>query len=166
MYTYLKSADDGLPLRESGSWAAEKLDYLRRYIDVFETSMREKWLLRNYVDLLAGPGKNLIRETGEILMGSPLLALTTKYPFTAYFFVDFEADTSQALRQRCSASPHADRVQVLTGDCNVEVETMPGCKPWATKKLSAMTKSATSRSCGMPRRTRRSIAFCLPANIR
>ncbi len=39
---YLDPQDDGLPIRESGLWASEKLDYLRRYIDVFETSMRKK----------------------------------------------------------------------------------------------------------------------------
>lgn len=40
MYNYLQPRDDGLPLRQSGQWALEKLDYLRRYIDVFETAMR------------------------------------------------------------------------------------------------------------------------------
>lgn len=38
---YLDPQDDGLPLEDSGLWASDKLDYLRRYIDVFETSMRK-----------------------------------------------------------------------------------------------------------------------------
>jgi hypothetical protein len=61
VYNYLVPEDDGLPMRESGPWAQEKLDYLKRYIDVFETSMRQKWASRNYVDLLSGPGKIRIR---------------------------------------------------------------------------------------------------------
>ena len=86
MQNYLLPQDDGLPMRESGPWVAEKLDYLKRYIDVFETSMRRKWPRRYYIDLFAGPGKCICRGTKVIYLGSPLLALTTKHPFTGYFF--------------------------------------------------------------------------------
>jgi len=122
MYTYLKPEDDGLPVREAGAWALEKLDYLSRYVSVFETSMRDKWQVRNYVDLLAGPGKNQIRETGAVLLGSPLLALTTTYPFTGYHFVEYEPDNMQALRQRCMASDLSDCIHIYNGDCNVLVD--------------------------------------------
>lgn len=97
MYTYLKKTEDGLPMRQTGRCAAVKLDYLRRYIDVFETSMRKKWSFRNYIGLLAGPGKNLVEETGEVMLGSPLLALTTQYPFTGYYFVEQEEENARAL---------------------------------------------------------------------
>ena len=137
MYTYLQPTDDGLPMRPSGAWAAEKLDYLQRYIDVFETSMREKWPVRYYIDLLAGPGKNHIRETGEILLGSPLLALTTRYPFTGYFFVDFDEDNTRALRERCRASAHSDQVNVFTGDCNTEIDqVLAQVRPDASRSLN------------------------------
>ena len=42
MFNYLEPENDGLIMRESGPWAATKLDYLKRYINIFETSMREK----------------------------------------------------------------------------------------------------------------------------
>jgi len=118
MQAYLEAKDDGLPMRKSGAWAAEKLDYLARYIDVFEISMRQKWHIRYYVDLLAGPGKNVIRDSGSVLLGSPLLALTTAYPFTRYFFVDLSDENAQALRKRCDASTNAHLVEIRTGDCN------------------------------------------------
>ena len=38
----LNPVEDGHCLRPSGGWAIEKLDYLRRYIDAFETSMTVK----------------------------------------------------------------------------------------------------------------------------
>lgn len=122
MYTYLNPVDDGLSLRSSGSWAKVKLDYLNRYINVFETSMRRKWPNRNYIDLLAGSGKNNIRDTGEILLGSPLLALTTKYPFSGYYFVDMDSENTKALALRCSASALREQVQIINGDCNSVVE--------------------------------------------
>jgi len=124
MEPYLQPQDDGLPMRPCGGWAAEKLDYLARYINVFETSMRQKWPVRNYVDLLAGPGKNQDRDTGQILLGSPLLALTTTYPFTGYFFVDIEEQNTQVLWQRCAASPDLQRVDIRTGDCNDLVDSI------------------------------------------
>lgn len=121
MYDYLKPIDDGLQVRDSGPWAQAKLDYLNRYINVFETSMRNKWPRRNYIDLLAGPGKNRIRETGEILLGSPLLALTTQFPFTSFYFVDKDPDNVSALTTRASASALVSHVKTYTGDCNVVV---------------------------------------------
>jgi len=122
MEIYLQPQDDNLLMRPAGKWAVVKLDYLARYINVFETSMRRKWAVRNYIDLLAGPGKNCIRDTTQVLLGSPLLALTTEHPFTGYFFVDLEQDNTQALQQRCAASPECHRVNIRTGDCNLLVD--------------------------------------------
>lgn len=118
MEAYLQPEDDGLPTRPAGAWTAQKLDYLARYIYVFETSMRQQWPVRNYIDLLAGPGKNRVRGTGGILLGSPLLALTTQHPFTGYFFVDLVIENTRALQQRCAASTCYNRVDIRTGDCN------------------------------------------------
>jgi len=124
MHIYLQPEDDSLLMRPSGRWAIEKLDYVARYINVFETSMRNKWSVRYYVDLMAGPGKNRLKETGQIILGSPLLALITTYPFTGYFFADLSEGNTQALQQRCTASPHCERVNILTSDCNVLVENI------------------------------------------
>jgi three-Cys-motif partner protein len=122
MQGYLKPQDDGLPMRESGPWVIEKLDYLKRYIDIFSTSMQGKpWRAINYIDLFSGPGKCYIPETEAVHSGSPLLALTTQHPFTGYFFVDLNAENTNALQKRCSASPIRDRVQCLIGDSNVVV---------------------------------------------
>ncbi len=122
METYLQPCDDGLPLRRSGLWVSEKLHYLRRYIDIFAASMRNQpWRERYYIDLFSGPGKCLVRETRDVCLGSPLLALTTQHPFTGYFFVDLDPLNIDALRQRCSASPIASSVRYKVGDSNTIV---------------------------------------------
>jgi len=118
---YLEEQDDGLPMRSAGRWAIEKLHYLDRMIDMFETSMRKKWSVRNYVDLLCGPGKNRIGDTGKVVLGSPLRALTFRHPFTGYYFVDLDQENTNALTARCSASPYSDRVTIWPGDCNILV---------------------------------------------
>jgi len=89
MKNYREPVEDGLLMRTSGPWAAEKLDYLKRYIEIFETSMHKKWARRNFVDLFSGPGK-CRTDSGKIFLGSPLLALTTAHPFTDYFFADID----------------------------------------------------------------------------
>lgn len=122
MYNYLLKADDGLLMRSAGQWASVKLDYLRRYIDVFEISMRNKWTVRNYIDLLAGPGKNRIRKTNEILLGSPLLALKAKYPFTGYYFSDVNPINTDALSKRCQELIKSNNIWIKTGDCNILVD--------------------------------------------
>lgn len=137
MHSYLEPQDDGLQMREAGSWAADKLDYLARYINVFETAMRNKWAVRYYIDPLSGPGKNRVRESGAVLLGSPLIALTTQHPFTHYVFVDNSPKNTQALQKRCSASPLADRVTILTGDCNeLVVQIVAQIQPNAGRSLN------------------------------
>jgi three-Cys-motif partner protein len=122
MENYLQSQDDGLPMRPSGPWAIEKLDYLERYVNTFITSMRDKpWRGIHYIDLFAGPGKCRIEDTHNIHLGSPLIALQAAHPFTGYFFVDLKPDSIVALQQRCSASPVYDRVHYFVGDSNIVV---------------------------------------------
>jgi three-Cys-motif partner protein len=118
IHAYLKPREDGLLVRDSGRWVVEKLDYLERYINVFETAMRMKWPRRCYMDLFAGPGKCVCRTTGAVYLGSPLIALSTRYPFTDYIFVDGDASTLATLEQRCTASPYLDRIQFEAGDAN------------------------------------------------
>lgn len=122
MVNYLDPEDDGLPMRESGSWVAEKLDYLKRYIAIFENSMyTQPWRRRNYIDLFSGPGKCIVPETQDVYLGSPLLALTTEHPFTDYFFVDLDQNNVDALQKRISASPLESHVWHTVGDANQKV---------------------------------------------
>jgi three-Cys-motif partner protein len=122
--TLLQPEDDGLAMRPAGKWAIEKLDYLARYIDLFQRGMRNKWPYRNYIDLMAGPGKNRIKGSTRVLLGSPLLALTTGVPFNQYFFVDTKRKNVDALRRRCDASMYTRRVWIESGDCNAIVDSV------------------------------------------
>jgi len=117
--SYLQPQADGLPMRESGDWVMEKLDYLRQYIEIFQTSMhRKKWRARHYIDMFAGPGKCIIPQKRSVLLGSPLLALTVSPPFTGYYFADLDRESLTLLRERCSVSPQYRQVQFLEGDSN------------------------------------------------
>lgn len=120
MDKYLLPENDGLPIRVFGTWTTEKLDYVRRYIYMFETSMRGKpWRRRSYIDLYAGTGKYRTEENGEIHLGSTLLALTTEYPFTHYYFAENDPDNLKALKQRCQSV--TSRIKFYEGDANQQV---------------------------------------------
>jgi len=118
MNNYLLPEDDGLQMRPCGAWTAIKLDYLARYINIFEKAMRGKWQLRNYIDLLAGPGKNRVKDTKKVFFGSPLVALTTTHPFTGYYFIEKDPNNKAALEKRCMSSPLYESLDIKEGDCN------------------------------------------------
>ena len=124
MDKYLLPEEDGLPARESGEWVKEKLFFIQRYIATFETAMRGKsWRQRNYIDLFSGPGKCIIRGTGEYLLGSPLLALSTQYPFTDYYFGDLEQQNIDYLTERSKGSKvPQNHIHYLTGNANQKVK--------------------------------------------
>lgn len=101
----LEPIPDGLCTRASGMWAEEKLDYFRRYLDIFLTSMRHKnWRAINFIDLFSGPGKCIVKDSRKIFLGSPLLSLSHKYTFDHYYFCDADKKALDALKIRCERS--------------------------------------------------------------
>lgn len=122
MEKYLLPEDDGLPARTFGKWTAVKLDYLQRYIDLFETSMRGKpWCARCYLDLYSGAGKFQIEGQAGYHLGSPLLSVTTKHPFTNYFFMDKSQENIDFLSKRCEPATNIKK-KFYVGDTNVRVK--------------------------------------------
>jgi three-Cys-motif partner protein len=116
---YLEPEDDGLPIRDFGPWVVEKLDYLKRYIEIFENSMHAKpWRERHFIDLFAGTGKCHVVTTRRVCLGSSLLAIKTTHPFTHYFFVDKEPENIAVLRERCNASPISSLIECEARDGN------------------------------------------------
>lgn len=120
MSNYLFTDNDGLKLRNSKRWAELKLDYMARYIDVFEASMKNKWKTRFFIDLCAGPGKNILDNTNRIILGSLLIALTTRFPFTNYRFIELDHENADALKQRCSLYSNLD-IKIIEGDANKNI---------------------------------------------
>jgi three-Cys-motif partner protein len=106
---------------EIGIWSEVKLaiikDYASAYATILDKTRRDKipslrWL---YIDAYAGPGVHLSRATGEMVEGSPLIALKTTPPFSEYHFIDSEERRAAQLRKLAG-----DRKDVFIhcGDCN------------------------------------------------
>ena len=98
--------DDGLPLDTVGPWAKEKHERLRKYVDISH-AVRRKFLPlggATYVDVYCGFGRAVIRESGEKIDGSPLVAFKCArdigVPFSEIHIADSSEDTCRAAEQR------------------------------------------------------------------
>lgn len=123
VHDYLNPTDDGLIMRNSQDYAKDKLTILKGYMARFTTSMKDKgWRALNYIDLQAGPGKNMFNPSGEIKLGSPLLALTTRYPFDNLFLVEMGKREYVALKARVDSSDLNARARLFNEDSNIAVD--------------------------------------------
>jgi len=118
----IRRAKDGLPARVSGRWTQDKLAYVEKYATAFMKAMAPKraaglWSELVYLDVLAGPGCGIDRETGQEFDGSPLRALRVRPPFDRCFFSDLNPKLVEALGRRVPPDDRA-RVDLRTGDCH------------------------------------------------
>jgi three-Cys-motif partner protein len=106
---------------EIGVWSEVKLaiikEYASAYSRILEAQRRQKmpelkWL---YIDAYAGPGLHLSKATGQVVEGSPLIAINTKPPFSEYHFID--ADPRRAGQLRRLIGDRND-VFIESADCN------------------------------------------------
>ena len=99
----LIDGDDGLPAEEVGSWAKEKHDPLRCYLDL-SRGARNMFLTgrsksATFIDLFCGPGRARVKETGEWIDGSAVAAWNISVegnaPFSDIYVADID-DTRRA----------------------------------------------------------------------
>lgn len=117
----LASEDDGLPTRKVGFWSEEKLIFWTRYLDITTRAMvgHPKWPAGlAYVDLFAGPGVCVLKESGRRIPGSPMIAVNTAKPFERVVVCERCPNLADACRQRLAAFGAGERTSVLEGDCN------------------------------------------------
>jgi three-Cys-motif partner protein len=103
--------EDGLPLDEVGSWAKEKHERLRKYVDITR-GVRKKWVDgtggATYIDLFCGAGRAVVRKTGEVIDGSPLVAFKTardgKVPFSQIYIADESEESGRITQQRLTTA--------------------------------------------------------------
>lgn len=114
--------DGGLSLQCVGAWAQDKHDYLRRYIGATR-AVRARYLPPEgtggaaFIDLFAGPGRARVRSNGDLIEGSPFLALEHESaPFTRVVLCELDAGNVAALRARTAG--YGERVRIVAGDCN------------------------------------------------
>ena len=132
-------AADGLKYQDAGSWAETKYRLIALYDKLFSSGMKYKWDKRVYIDLYAGAGIASIKETGQLVYGSPLLALLTDDPFDKYIFCEADEEKLNALEQRTKKlSPNAD-VTFIRGDCNEHISEILKAIPAASSTCKVLS---------------------------
>ncbi len=114
-------ADDRLKMPIVGPWSKRKYHFLGRYLDAFTVAMRGKWKELHYIDLFAGAGLARIRNTDEIVRGSPLIAANLKVPFTQVHLCDADPENVAALQSRIKNFAFAKPPRIVCGDANAIV---------------------------------------------
>jgi three-Cys-motif partner protein len=126
--------DDGLPLDDVGAWTKDKHDRLRKYVDISRAA-RRKFVEGSggatYIDLYCGNGRAIVRETGETIDGSPLVAFKCAreggVPFSEIFLADADEAKCAAATQRiadaggvahCDVGPADETVTSIVGRLN------------------------------------------------
>lgn len=115
--------DDGLPLDEVGSWAKEKHARLRKYVDI-SRAVRRKFVNgaggASHVDLYCGSGRAVIRDTGEKIDGSPLVAFKSArdsaVPFSQFFIADESEEKCRAAETRIVNAGGSPTVEIGIAD--------------------------------------------------
>jgi three-Cys-motif partner protein len=110
----LFGSDDGLFIPEVGAWTEDKFDLIRLYCQLFSSSMKKRWR-RVYIDLYAGSGQCRIKGRDQILLGSPLIALSVDTPFDRYVFCENDSDRFSALKARVEDNYTKHDVRLILG---------------------------------------------------
>lgn len=110
--------------REVGPWARDKLRLLSQYLPVYLKATTGA-LERIYVDGFAGPGRNQIEGTSQLIDGSPLIALSAVAEngtrFSRLFFIENDPNTVAELRNCVDQHPEGGRATIVPGDVNIEL---------------------------------------------
>ena len=134
------TASDGLVARFNGAWAREKLSFLDEFIPP-ALKATERKRQRHYVDLFAGPGKNLDESNpGHEFDGSALRAVTAtaasspSVHFTHATLVNLNKAEHAALSQRIdkllaqgTLQTPRKRIELLNGNANQVVHRVMNC---------------------------------------
>lgn len=118
----LTPPEDGLLDREAGEWARDKLAIIRCYLPAFGRACRGKVPRWYFVDAFSGPGVNRLRESGERIWGSPMIALDTDPAFTKCLLLDKGKREMETLTAR--AAPFGGHAVIRQGDANTDLVSL------------------------------------------
>ncbi|MBZ5608815.1 MAG: three-Cys-motif partner protein TcmP [Acidobacteriia bacterium] len=111
-----------------GLWSEVKLAIIRDYLPAYSKLVTGYNFYHLYIDGFAGFGLHESRATGDVIQGSPLIALNTVPPFKEYHFIDKDPARVAQLR---SYAPDRRDVHVHEGDCN---QVVPDILPRARRQ--------------------------------
>lgn len=114
-------------LDEVGLWTEIKLRIIRDYSSAYSRILKKQTIIRHfaYIDGFAGAGQHISKTTGDLIDGSPVIALS--HEFSHYHFVDLDGKRAANLRHIAAGR---DDVSVYEGDCSSVLleQVFPECR--------------------------------------
>jgi len=107
-----------LKFDEIGYWSEIKLDIIKDYASAYSiilSSRKNPKLFHIYIDAFAGAGIHVSKRTGDVVLGSPVNALSIVPPFREYHFIDLDALKIDALENMAGKE---NNIFTYHGDCN------------------------------------------------
>ena len=113
-----KIPDTVLPRRPGQTYTGNKLDKVRSYLYAYSAIISNNFERFWYVETCSGPGVIKVKDSGRLILGTPLLAMTNEPYFTGYRFIEQDQGIANALKERHKRyCPDLD-VEVIVDDCN------------------------------------------------
>jgi len=110
---------------EAHLWTPLKLIALMWWLTIYSRIVPKYFSKYWYIDLLASSGANVIEETGDIVLGSPLLSfLIPQEQFKHHIFVELKPEKASTL-DRILKHFGFSNYDILKGDCNEKVYDIP-----------------------------------------
>ena len=107
-------------LDKIGPWSEVKLEIIRKYAKAYSQIFANRpGLAHLYIDAFAGAGRHISKRSGELVPGSPAIALDIEPPFREYHFIDIDGLKIQLLED---LAKQRKSVVVHHGDCNVVIQ--------------------------------------------
>lgn len=108
--------DDGaIPLDEIGRWSLVKLDIIRKYAQAYSRILAKYRFYHTYIDSFAGAGLHISKDSGQVVGGSPVNAVSVEPQFREYHLVEIKSAKASHLRALFRDN---GAVTVHQGDCN------------------------------------------------
>jgi len=102
--------------------------------------MKNRWGARVYIDLFAGAGISLIKDTSRKVLTSPMLALDIPDKFDKYIFCELDPANLDALQQRVERKySNTVNVQYIQGDANLMTDKIVESIPSHSKSFTVMS---------------------------
>jgi len=147
------SIKDGLSVRCVGPWAYDKIYRLVQYFGIFSQGMYKKWGGINYIEICSGPGRCVIRESGEEINGTALAILKDprfKYVEKA-IFIDKKETVISTLNKRIEKLGLTAKASAEFGDYTDHVGLLDKLQCLPKKNLKLVFIDPTE--CNIPFKT-------------
>jgi len=134
-----------------GSWTEKKLEILKKYLDSYNTVLKNQPFERVYIDAFAGTGYRQQRkrqyniqgffeeleqnESNQFLKGSAKLALEASPSFHRYIFIESEQNKINELEKLQKEHPEkAKQIEIVQSDANEFIQKYCNDEDWANTR--------------------------------